>query len=98
MLTMANVNLVLPTKGVIGSLVSLVQTNSRQTVSTNSVNYPATLTNYPASSASGVAALKTMLTNQANACPQQKIVLMGYSQGAQVVGDVIGKLTFPPFR
>jgi len=66
--------------GIIGSLVSAVQSASSQTVSTNSVVYPATLTSYPSSSSQGTAALKTLLTNQVNACPGQKIVLVGYSQ------------------
>jgi len=79
-----------PGAGVIGSLVTLIQDNSKQTVSTASVDYPATLQNYASSVGQGDSALKTQLTNQASACPSQKIVLVGYSQGAQVVGDVIG--------
>ena len=79
-----------PGAGIIGSLVTLVQDNSKQTVSTDSVDYPATLNNYASSSAQGTSALKTQLTNQANRCPSQKIVLMGYSQGAHVVGDTLG--------
>lgn len=41
------------------------------------------------SSAAGVVALKTQLEDQVEKCPGQKIVLLGYSQGAQVVGDVL---------
>jgi len=69
-----------PGPGIIGALVTQVQNASRQTVSTNSVNYPATLTNYADSSAQGTAATMQMLTSQANTCPSQKIVLVGYSQ------------------
>ncbi|KAF5358212.1 hypothetical protein D9756_001893 [Leucocoprinus leucothites] len=79
----------LPGAGIIGALVNQVQLQSRQTVSTNSVNYPATLTNYASSSAQGTAATKALLTNQANACPNQKIVLVGYSQGAHIIGDTV---------
>lgn len=69
-----------PGAGIIGALVQQVQQESVQTVSTTSVDYPATLTDYADSSAQGTSATKTLLTNQANACPNQKIVLVGYSQ------------------
>jgi acetylxylan esterase len=69
-----------PGAGIIGALVAQVQSQSSQTVSTNSPVYPATLTDYAGSSAAGTAAVKTLLNNQANACPNQKIVLVGYSQ------------------
>ncbi|KAJ2933168.1 hypothetical protein H1R20_g3904, partial [Candolleomyces eurysporus] len=75
--------------GIIGALVTQVQQQSSQTVSTSSVDYPATLTNYASSSAQGTAATKTLLTNQVNRCPNQKIVLVGYSQGAHIVGDAV---------
>ncbi|KAF8151721.1 cutinase [Crassisporium funariophilum] len=78
-----------PGAGIIGAVVQQVQRQSRQTVSTANVNYPATLTNYPSSSAQGTAATKTLLTSQANNCPDQKIVLVGYSQGAHVIGDAV---------
>lgn len=70
----------LPGPGIIGALVEAVQSRSSQSVSTNSVSYPASLTDYADSSAAGTAALKTLLTSQANRCPSQKIVLVGYSQ------------------
>ncbi|TFK43393.1 cutinase [Crucibulum laeve] len=78
-----------PGAGIIGALVAQVQQASRQTVSTAAVDYPATLDNYASSSAQGTAATKTLLTNQANRCPNQKIVLVGYSQGAHVIGDAV---------
>src|SRR5262249_10454623 len=37
----------------------------------------------------GINALKTQLTNLVNSCPNTKVVLMGYSQGAHVVTDVL---------
>ncbi|KAF8155602.1 cutinase [Crassisporium funariophilum] len=75
--------------GIIGSLVEKVQDDSSQTVSTNAVDYPASLLNYASSSSDGTAATKTLLTNQVNRCPNQKIVLVGYSQGAHIVGDAV---------
>jgi acetylxylan esterase len=79
-----------PGEGITGALVTAIVNASDQTVSRASVSYPATLTNYANSSAQGVSALRTQLTNQVNRCPNQKIVLAGYSQGAHVVLDVLG--------
>lgn len=79
-----------PGEGITGDLIDRVIALSDQSITRASVSYPATLTNYPSSSAQGVAALKTQLTNQVSACPNQKIVLAGYSQGAHVILDVLG--------
>jgi acetylxylan esterase len=79
-----------PGEGITGALVTQIVNSSNQTVSRAPVSYPATLNNYASSSAQGVSALKTQLTNEVNACPSQKIVLAGYSQGAHVVLDVLG--------
>lgn len=79
-----------PGEGMTGALVTQIQNASTQTVSRASVSYPATLTNYANSSAQGVSALKTQLTNLVNSCPSTKVVLAGYSQGAHVVLDVLG--------
>ncbi|KAF4617857.1 hypothetical protein D9613_005722 [Agrocybe pediades] len=78
-----------PGPGIIGALVTQVQNASKQTVSTVAVDYPATLTNYASSSAQGTQATITLLNNQVKACPNQKIVLVGYSQGAHVIGDAV---------
>jgi hypothetical protein len=77
-------------EGITGALVTQVVNASTQTVSRAAVSYPATLSNYASSSLQGINALKTQLTNLVNACPSTKVVLMGYSQGAHVVGDVLG--------
>lgn len=53
------------------------------------VDYPATLTNYPQSEAAGVAAMMQLVTSYHTQCPNSKMVLMGYSQGAQVTMDVL---------
>lgn len=79
-----------PGEGITGALVTQIVNSSSQTVSRASVSYPATLNNYASSSAQGVSALKTQLTNEVNSCPNAKVVLLGYSQGAQVVTDVLG--------
>jgi hypothetical protein len=79
-----------PGEGITGALVTQIVNASTQTVSRASVSYPATLTNYASSSAQGVSALKTQLTQEVQSCPSAKVVLLGYSQGAQVVLDVLG--------
>jgi acetylxylan esterase len=78
-----------PGEGITGALVSQIVNSSDQTVSRASVDYPATLTNYARSSSQGVTALTRQLTAQVQQCPDQKIVLAGYSQGAHVVLDVL---------
>ena len=77
-------------EGITGALVTQVVNASTQTVSRASVSYPATLNNYNNSSLQGINALKTQLTNLVNSCPNTKVVLMGYSQGAHVSTDVLG--------
>jgi acetylxylan esterase len=79
-----------PGEGITGSLVTRIVNSGNQTVSRESVDYPATLSNYARSSGQGVAALTEQLTEQVRQCPDQKIVLAGYSQGAHVVLDVLG--------
>ena len=53
------------------------------------VVYPATLENYVYSESDGVAAMTSLITSYEARCPNSKIALLGYSQGAQVVGDVL---------
>lgn len=78
-----------PGAGIIGSLVDAVQAASSQSTSTDATDYPAVLNPYGPSVAAGVEALTEQLEAQAANCPDQKIVLMGYSQGAHVIGDVL---------
>lgn len=78
-----------PGEGVIGTVVTVIVDGSAQTVSREAVAYPATLTNYLVSENEGVIAMRAQLAAQVSACPDTKIVLMGYSQGAQVAGDVL---------
>jgi acetylxylan esterase len=79
-----------PGAGTIGSLVKDIQASVSAAVSTSSVNYPATLTNYASSAAQGDSAMKSELTLIVDSCPSEKVVIVGYSQGAQLVGDVLG--------
>jgi acetylxylan esterase len=78
-----------PGEGIIGTVVSDVVSRSQQTVSREAVVYPATLAPYQSSQQAGVTAMKALLAQKTAACPNTKIVLMGYSQGAHVSGDVL---------
>jgi hypothetical protein len=79
-----------PGDGVIGSLVTLIQNDVTASVSQEAVVYPATLTNYSSSVAQGDSAIKSQLATDVANCPDEQFVLVGYSQGAQVVGDALG--------
>jgi acetylxylan esterase len=79
-----------PGEGITGALVTQIINSSTQNISRASVSYPATLNNYNSSSLQGINALKSQLTTEVTNCPNEKIVLAGYSQGAHVVLDVLG--------
>ncbi|EJT78469.1 hypothetical protein GGTG_03569 [Gaeumannomyces tritici R3-111a-1] len=53
------------------------------------VDYPATFTEYNASVGNGTSRLKSLIEDYAKNCPNNKMALLGYSQGAQAVGDLI---------
>jgi cutinase len=59
-----------------------------RTTSAYRVNYPASLA--PGSASQGNADLVQHVTRQAAACPNQRFILVGYSQGANVVDNSIG--------
>ncbi|MFI2628814.1 cutinase family protein [Streptomyces collinus] len=59
-----------------------------KSISSYKVNYPADLS--PTSAAQGNLDLVNHVKSQAAACPGQKFVLVGYSQGANVVDNSIG--------
>ncbi|MFI5838738.1 cutinase family protein [Catenuloplanes sp. NPDC051500] len=62
-----------------------------ETVRTTALDYPANF-NYTASVRAGVAELKDDLAATAAECEDTRFVLMGYSQGADVVGDTLAGL------
>jgi hypothetical protein len=76
-------------EGITQSLATQIVNSSTQTVSQEAVVYPATLTNYTSSESQGVTNAKQELTTAVSKCPNQKEVLLGYSQGAEVSMDVI---------
>lgn len=72
--------------------VGVVAGNVTKAVSNSSVApvvYPATFSGYLASEGAGVAAMASMIAEYAARCPDSKIALLGYSQGGQVVMDVV---------
>jgi acetylxylan esterase len=54
------------------------------------VDYPATIENYDVSSTAGTKAVEQQLSTFVQRCPSSKVVMMGFSQGAQIVGDALG--------
>ncbi|GAA5865756.1 hypothetical protein JCM8547_002767 [Rhodosporidiobolus lusitaniae] len=77
-----------PGEGIIGAVADGVKQQIPGAESV-AVDYPATLGNYANSEAQGVDAMVELIEQQNAKCPGGKIVLMGYSQGAQVTGDVL---------
>lgn len=60
-----------------------------QTVRATALNYPATLFNYTASVRQGVAEIQRVMAATAAQCADTRFVLVGYSQGADVMGDAL---------
>lgn len=77
-----------PGEGVIGAVAASI---AQQIPGSDAVavDYPATLTNYTSSESQGVAAMTQLVQAHVASCPRSKIVLLGYSQGAQVVFDTL---------
>ncbi|GAA1614236.1 cutinase family protein [Actinoplanes couchii] len=78
-----------PGTGIIGSLATAVTRASDQNITVEATDYPAVLNPYAPSVAAGIEAATKQLTDEATDCPNTKIVMMGYSQGAHVIGDVL---------
>ncbi|EMF58404.1 MULTISPECIES: cutinase family protein [Streptomyces] len=67
---------------------ALQQKLNGKSLSSYKVNYPADLS--PTSAAQGNADLVNHVRSQAASCPNQRFILVGYSQGANVVDNSIG--------
>ncbi len=76
--------------GKIGAVAEAVQKKVKATVAIRAVKYPAQLTPYEPSVVKGDEATKAELEEEVANCPGQKILMLGYSQGAQIVGDALG--------
>lgn len=96
------------TEGYPGSLGSLVDILLAKFPNSNyeDIIYPATQETTTDSYWQGLANGTQQVKSYADECPDSKIVLMGYSQGALVVGDLLagggnnselGNLTTPPY-
>ncbi|MEU4215205.1 cutinase family protein [Actinoplanes sp. NPDC026623] len=73
---------------VLGPLAQQLTRGLTQSVRTTAVDYPASF-NYQASVRQGVTALAADIKRTASACARTRFILMGYSQGANVVGDAL---------
>ncbi|KAK7951164.1 uncharacterized protein PG986_006892 [Apiospora aurea] len=82
-----------------GRLLAPIAANATNQVpgtTLTSVDYPARLIpDYLGSEQEGVVALTALMRSYAAACPGAPVVLMGYSQGAQVIADVLSNATTP---
>jgi hypothetical protein len=74
--------------GVLGRLAEAVTAGTPRTVATHGLPYPAT-SDWVNSANAGISMLTQRLTQRAAACPNQRFVLLGYSQGAWVIGDAL---------
>ncbi len=79
---------------VAGPLASALQRQLPRTVRTHDLVYPASFA-YQSSKRQGVTALRARLAQTSAACPDTEFVLIGYSQGADVIGDTLASGTVP---
>jgi hypothetical protein len=79
---------------VAGPLAEALQDEPGRTVRTHDLVYPATFA-YLRSKREGVDALRARLAQTAAACPATRFVLIGYSQGADVIGDTLASGDVP---
>ncbi|CAM1505888.1 Fc.00g115250.m01.CDS01 [Cosmosporella sp. VM-42] len=78
----------LPGDGALGLLAArIIQANPGATQ--EAIDYPALINNYASSVRTGTSAVQSQLTTYVDQCPDSKIVLLGYSQGAQILGDAL---------
>ncbi|GJC94878.1 cutinase [Colletotrichum higginsianum] len=74
--------------GLLGNIAKNASTQIPGSIVTP-LEYPAQLDPYPPSVAAGVTNMTALLNQQVQQCPGTKLVLMGYSQGAQVSLDTL---------
>lgn len=77
-----------PGPGFMGA-VALLITQSVPNATLASVDYPATFSEYPQSETKGVHELRRMILAHSERCPDTKLALLGFSQGAHVIMDVL---------
>ncbi|GAB7350303.1 hypothetical protein MBLNU459_g0938t1 [Dothideomycetes sp. NU459] len=75
-------------EGIIGTVATEIEAAIPGSDSV-AVVYPALLEPYPPSEEAGTSAMTALVQEYVASCPNSKIVLLGYSQGAQIVGDVL---------
>ncbi|CCT62943.1 related to acetylxylan esterase precursor [Fusarium fujikuroi] len=74
--------------GIIGAVAQQVQQRIPHS-DVVSLEYPAIYNPYQPSQMEGVAALAVVLAQYVTVCPKTKIILLGFSQGAHVIADVM---------
>jgi cutinase len=79
---------------VAGPLAAALRDRLGPGVRTHDLVYPATFA-YARSKQAGVAALRARLSQTSAACPGTRFVLIGYSQGADVIGDTLASGDVP---
>ncbi|WP_067902666.1 cutinase family protein [Nocardia vaccinii] len=75
--------------GMLGPIGQGLRQRYGSNISVHTLSYPASVTPYNTSESEGVQALSTTL---AGLCTSTRVVLAGYSQGADVAGDVATKI------
>lgn len=77
-----------PGEGIIITVAATIAVTSHQNITQEAIDYPALLDPYDLSVTNGTAAVKRQVAAFAQRCPQTEIVLIGYSQGAQIIGEL----------
>ncbi|PGH11548.1 hypothetical protein AJ79_04806 [Helicocarpus griseus UAMH5409] len=77
-----------PGEGRLGTLAGDIG-NASENTQRIALDYPAELFPYYSSVLSGIRTLTDLLNGSSAACPDTKFVLMGYSEGAHVIGDTL---------
>ncbi len=76
------------TSGRLQTLYDAINTSTTTALTKKNLDYPAS-SNFPVSTSTGEKNLQTLLKSTVSACPSTKIALLGYSQGAWVIGNAL---------